>query len=137
MALSAEGEWLDVRSAAAGTRSGVRVLRYHAAPLPETLPADVAAALRDRTRAVSGPATAELTLADVAGATGLARPTARRILLTLIELGDGVVVMSLRRSRVDAVADKLAAEWQGSGETLESMLATLREARAKYDAKKP
>ena len=57
--------------------------------------------------------------------------------LTLIELGDGVVVMSLRRSRVDAVADKLAAEWQGSGETLESMLATLREARAKYDAKKP
>ena len=28
-----------------------------------------------------------MTLADVAGATGLARPTARRILLTLIELG--------------------------------------------------
>ena len=28
-----------------------------------------------------------MTLAEVAGATGLARPTARRILLTLIELG--------------------------------------------------
>ena len=68
MALSAEGEWLDVRSATAGTRSGVRVLRYHAAPLPETLPADVAAALRGATRAVSGPATANLTLADVADA---------------------------------------------------------------------
>lgn len=68
MALSAEGEWLDVRSATAGTRSGVRVLRYHAAPLPDALPVDVAGALRGATRAVSGPATAELTLADVADA---------------------------------------------------------------------
>jgi AbrB family looped-hinge helix DNA binding protein len=57
--------------------------------------------------------------------------------LTLIDLGDGVVVMSPRRSRVDEIADKLAKEWQDSGETLESMLTALREVRAEYDAKKP
>ena len=57
--------------------------------------------------------------------------------LTLIELGDGVVVMSPRRSRVDTIANKLAAEWQGSGESLEGMLATLREVREEYDAKNP
>jgi AbrB family looped-hinge helix DNA binding protein len=57
--------------------------------------------------------------------------------LTLTDLGDGVVVMSPRRSRVDDIADKLAKEWQTSGESLESMLTTLREVRAEYDAKKP
>jgi AbrB family looped-hinge helix DNA binding protein len=57
--------------------------------------------------------------------------------LTLIELGDGVFVMSRRRSIVGAIADRLAAEWQESGESLESMLATLREVRAEYDSKNP
>jgi len=57
-------------------------------------------------------------------------------ILTLIELGDGVVVMSLQRSLVEEISDKLAKEWQESGETLESMLATLREVRTEYDAKK-
>jgi len=56
--------------------------------------------------------------------------------LTLIDLGDGVVVISPKRSRVDEIADKLAKEWQDSGETLESMLSTLREVRAEYDTKK-
>jgi AbrB family looped-hinge helix DNA binding protein len=56
--------------------------------------------------------------------------------LTLIDLGDGVVVMSPRRSRVDEIADKLAQEWRDSGETLESMLSTLREVRVEYDSKK-
>jgi AbrB family looped-hinge helix DNA binding protein len=56
--------------------------------------------------------------------------------LTLIELGDGVVIMSPKRSRVDEIADKLAKEWQDSGESLESMLSTLREVRAEYDTKK-
>lgn len=56
--------------------------------------------------------------------------------LTLIDLGDGVVVMSPKRSRVDEIADKLAKEWQDSSETLESMLSTLREVRAKYGTKK-
>ena len=57
--------------------------------------------------------------------------------LTLIDLGDGVVVMSPQRSRVDEIANKLAKEWQDSGVSLESMLSTLREVRAEYDTKKP
>jgi len=57
-------------------------------------------------------------------------------MLTLIDLGDGVVVMSPQRSRVDEIANKLAKEWQDSGESLESMLSTLREIRAEYDTKK-
>ena len=56
--------------------------------------------------------------------------------LTLIDLGDGVFVLSPRRSRVDEIANKLAEEWKESGETLESMLATLREVRTEYGAKK-
>lgn len=58
-------------------------------------------------------------------------------MLTLIDLGDGVVVMSPQRSQVDEIANKLAREWQDSGESLESMLNTLREVRAEYDTKKP
>ena len=57
--------------------------------------------------------------------------------LILIDLGNGIFVLSPRRSRVDEIADKLAKEWRESGETLESMLETLREVRAEYDAKKP
>ena len=57
-------------------------------------------------------------------------------MLTLIDLGDGVVVMSPQRSRVDEIASKLAKEWQDSGEYLETMLSTLREVRAEYDTKK-
>lgn len=56
-------------------------------------------------------------------------------ILNLIELSDNVFVISRRRSRVDEVADKLAQEWQDSGESLESMLNTLREVRAEYDEK--
>jgi len=56
--------------------------------------------------------------------------------LTLIDLGDGVVVMSPKRSRVDEIAHELARGWQDSGETLESMLSTLREVRAEYGTKK-
>ncbi|CAG0988656.1 hypothetical protein ANAEL_02164 [Anaerolineales bacterium] len=57
-------------------------------------------------------------------------------MMTLIDIGDGVVIMSPRRSRVDEIANKLAREWQDSGETLESMLTTLREVRAEYETKK-
>lgn len=56
--------------------------------------------------------------------------------LTLIDLGDGIVVISSRRSQVDELADKLAKQWRDSGETLETMLSTLREVRAEYHAKK-
>ena len=57
-------------------------------------------------------------------------------MLTLTDLGDGFVVMSPQRSRVDEMANKLAKEWQDSGESLESMLTTLREVRAEYEPKK-
>jgi AbrB family looped-hinge helix DNA binding protein len=57
--------------------------------------------------------------------------------LSLIEIGDGVVIMSQRRSRVDEIADKLAIEWEKSGESLESMLTTLREVRTEYGTKQP
>ncbi len=50
--------------------------------------------------------------------------------LSLIDLGNGVLVLSPQRSRVDEIANKLAREWRKSGESLESMLDTLREVRA-------
>ena len=56
-------------------------------------------------------------------------------ILNLIELSDDVFVISRRRSQVDEVADILAQEWQNKGETLESMLNTLREVRAEYGEK--
>ncbi len=58
-------------------------------------------------------------------------------LLTLVDLGDGILLMRSGRSRVDEIADKLSHQWQESGETLESMLATLREVREEYEANKP
>jgi bifunctional DNA-binding transcriptional regulator/antitoxin component of YhaV-PrlF toxin-antitoxin module len=58
-------------------------------------------------------------------------------ILTLFELSKDVFVISRRRSQVDEVANKLAREWQDSGESLESMLTTLREVRAEYHEKKP
>jgi len=57
-------------------------------------------------------------------------------ILNLIELTRNVFVISRRRSQVDDVANKLSREWQDSGESLESMLTTLREVRAEYDATK-
>jgi AbrB family looped-hinge helix DNA binding protein len=54
--------------------------------------------------------------------------------LTLVDLGDGVFVVSPRRSQVDEVANRLAKQWQEAGESLESMLLTLREVRDEYDA---
>ena len=57
-------------------------------------------------------------------------------MMNIIDLGDGIFVVSRQRSRVDEIANKLAKEWKDSGESLESMLTTLREVRAKYDTKK-
>lgn len=51
--------------------------------------------------------------------------------LILLDLG-GVFVLSPRVSQISRVADKLAAEWQADGETLESMLQTLHEVREHY-----
>jgi bifunctional DNA-binding transcriptional regulator/antitoxin component of YhaV-PrlF toxin-antitoxin module len=58
-------------------------------------------------------------------------------ILNLIELSKNVFVISRRRSQVDKVANKLAQEWQDSGESLESMLTTLREIRTESHEKKP
>ena len=48
--------------------------------------------------------------------------------MTLHDLG-GVFVLSPRLSRVDALADRLAARWRERGETLETLLLTLQEER--------
>ncbi len=48
--------------------------------------------------------------------------------LTLLDLG-GVFVLSPQRSEIDAIADKVAAQWAADGQTLETMLQTLREER--------
>jgi len=47
---------------------------------------------------------------------------------TLLDLG-GVFVLSPRRSEIDALADRMAAQWAEDGETLETMLQALREER--------
>jgi bifunctional DNA-binding transcriptional regulator/antitoxin component of YhaV-PrlF toxin-antitoxin module len=51
--------------------------------------------------------------------------------MTLLDIG-GVFVLSARRSQVDAMADKLSADLAAQGETLESILLALREARENY-----
>ena len=51
--------------------------------------------------------------------------------LTLLDLG-GVFVISPKRSNVDALADRITQSLTDSGETLESMLLTLREERERY-----
>lgn len=56
--------------------------------------------------------------------------------LQITDLGNGSFLLSPRRSRVDKLADKIRSELESHGESLESMLATLREVRAESDAKK-
>jgi len=51
--------------------------------------------------------------------------------LTLLDLG-GVFVLAPRPSEVEVLAEQLAAEWKGRGETLQSMLQALREERERY-----
>lgn len=51
--------------------------------------------------------------------------------LTLLDLG-GVLVLSPKPSQVDELADRIAAELQAKGESLESMLQALREERGRY-----
>ncbi len=57
-------------------------------------------------------------------------------ILTMIDLGEGVFILSPRRSRVDEIADRLASQWRESGETLESMLNTLHQVREENAGKK-
>lgn len=51
--------------------------------------------------------------------------------MRLIDLG-GVFVLSPRPSQVAGLADRIAQELSQRGETLESMLAALREVRAEH-----
>ncbi len=50
--------------------------------------------------------------------------------LNLVDLGDGVFLLFPRHFKVDELADKIRLELEARGESLESMLATLREVRA-------
>jgi bifunctional DNA-binding transcriptional regulator/antitoxin component of YhaV-PrlF toxin-antitoxin module len=52
-------------------------------------------------------------------------------ILTLIDLG-GVFVLTPRRVEVDRLADQITSDLVGRGESLESMLLALREAREQY-----
>ena len=47
---------------------------------------------------------------------------------SLIDLG-GVFVLSPQRSEIDVIADKIAAQWEEDGASLESMLQALRDER--------
>lgn len=51
--------------------------------------------------------------------------------LTLLDLG-GVLVISPRRSEVDRLADRIERKLAAKGETLETMLAAVREERERY-----
>lgn len=51
--------------------------------------------------------------------------------LTLLDLG-GVFVISPRHSEIDGLADRITQELTEKGESLESMLIALREAREQY-----
>lgn len=51
--------------------------------------------------------------------------------LTLIDL-NGILVLIPKDLQIDYVADRLAAKWREKGESLESMLNTLREVREEY-----
>ena len=47
---------------------------------------------------------------------------------TLLDLG-GVFVLNPRRSEIDVITDRMAAQWADDGENLETMLKALREER--------
>ncbi len=52
--------------------------------------------------------------------------------LTVVDIGDALV-LAVGRTGIDRIADELAAELAARGETLESMLDAVREARERYD----
>jgi len=56
--------------------------------------------------------------------------------LNLVKLSKDVFIISKCRLKSSQAANKLAKEWEESGETLESMLSTLRKVRANYDESK-
>lgn len=57
--------------------------------------------------------------------------------LTLLDLGEGLVVMSLKSFRVNEIADQLATEWREDGVSLDALLSTLRQVRKDRHDEKP
>jgi len=57
-------------------------------------------------------------------------------ILNLFEISENVFVLSRQHFQIDDIADKLAKEWRDSGESLETMLSTLRDIRSDYLDKK-
>lgn len=55
-------------------------------------------------------------------------------ILTLVDLG-GAFVLTPQVIQADKIADRLAEHWRAKGESLESMLQTLREVREEYAGK--
>jgi AbrB family looped-hinge helix DNA binding protein len=53
---------------------------------------------------------------------------------TLLDLGDGVILLKRGRSEIDGIADRIKDMMVEEGETLESMLLALREERERYAA---
>ncbi|MBW8010361.1 MAG: AbrB/MazE/SpoVT family DNA-binding domain-containing protein [Chloroflexi bacterium] len=51
---------------------------------------------------------------------------------TLLDL-DGVFILSPKLTQIDALADRISDDLSQKGESLESMLRTLREEREKYN----
>lgn len=56
--------------------------------------------------------------------------------LSLTDLG-GVFVLAPRRSEIDEVADRVSRKLSGRGESLESMLKTVRSERERYGHETP
>ena len=50
--------------------------------------------------------------------------------LTLIDLG-GVFVLTPEKSQIDLIAERIQTQWKNDGQTLESMMAQLKEYREK------
>lgn len=54
LAMTAQGDWIDVRNVITYGDANVRVARYHDAGMPSSIPADIAAALSGRSMASQG-----------------------------------------------------------------------------------
>lgn len=54
-------------------------------------------------------------------------------ILNLTVSSENVFILSLRRSQVDEIANKLAQEWEESRESVESMLMTLRDVWVEHE----
>ncbi|MBU0511260.1 MAG: AbrB/MazE/SpoVT family DNA-binding domain-containing protein [Chloroflexi bacterium] len=57
--------------------------------------------------------------------------------LNMIDLGNGLILLKPYGSQVDKLADQIRTELEAKGETLESMLMSLREVREEYASQQP